>query len=316
MLAKSMRAQKRKGATTSGSAKRARVEETSLAAPVQATPAIDIPSDAEPAAPQVPPTEVPIPEVRPTEAPAAGKRRKSVARRASGHRTAADESVCSEGGSENPFNDKALIRRLLDGCILSDVVERIDRADPEQRAWDTLGSFLEIGHQLFAYVEASDRMRRDLLRAEEHCQDEVARLQAKTAEVAALREALERERQDREEERQARGEEIRSLEESVRKAEAEVAHLAEQTPVLVSEARALAVEEFKASAEMRELSVQFGLEAFTKGFELCREKVASRYPDLGLDFLEESDDEAAPSSPAATAVAPPAPGSPPPAPEV
>nr|XP_029117315.1 uncharacterized protein LOC114912958 [Elaeis guineensis] len=66
---------------------------------------------------------------------------------------------------------------------------------------------------------------------------------------------------------------------------------------------------------MRELSVQFGLEAFTKGFELCREKVASRYPDLGLDFLEESDDEAAPSSPAATAVAPPAPGSPPPAPE-
>ncbi|XP_073116781.1 uncharacterized protein [Elaeis guineensis] len=140
-------------------------------------------------------------QVRPAEAPAAGRRRKSVARRPSSHRAAADESVCSEGGSENPFNDKALIRRLLDGCILSDVVERIDRADPEQRAWDTLGSFLEIGHQLFAYVEASGRMRRDLLRAEERCQDEVARLQAKTAEVAALREALERERQDREEER-------------------------------------------------------------------------------------------------------------------
>ena len=181
---------------------------------------------------------------------------------------------------------------------------------------------MQIGHQLFAYVEASGRMRRDLLRAEERCQDEVVRLQAKTAEVAALREALERERQDREEERQAREEERqareaerRSLEESVRKAEAEVAQLAEQTPVLVSEARTLAVEEFKASAEMRELNVQFGLEAFTKGFELCREKVASRYPDLGLEFLEESDDEAGPS-PAATAVAPPAPNSPPPAPEV
>ena len=174
---------------------------------------------------------------------------------------------------------------------------------------------LQIGHQLFAYVEASGRMRRDLLRAEERCQDEVARLQAKTAEVAALREALERERQDREEERRAREEERRSLEESARKAEAEVAHLAEQTPVLVSEARTLAVEEFKTSAEMRELNVQFGLEAFTKGFELCREKVASRYPDLGLEFLEESDDEAGPS-PAATAVAPPAPNSPPPAPEV
>ena len=105
------------------------------------------------------------------------------------------------------------------------------------------------------------------------------------------------------------------MEESVRKAESEVAHLAEQTPVLVSEARALAVEEFKASAKMRELNVQFGLEAFTKGFELCREKVASRYPDLDLGFLEESEDEAGPSS-AATAVAPPAPSPPPPAPEV
>ena len=48
------------------------------------------------------------------------------------------------------------------------------------------------------------------------------------------------------------------MEESARKAEVEVAHLAEQTPVLVSEARALAVEEFKASAEMRDLNVQFG----------------------------------------------------------
>ena len=138
MLAKSMRAQKRKGATTSGSAERAKVGETSLVAPVQATPAIDIPSDAEPvvprAPPRSPPTEVPILEVRPAEAPAVGKRRKSVARRASSHRTAADESVCSEGGSENPFNDKALIRRLLDGCILPDVVERIDHADLEQRA--------------------------------------------------------------------------------------------------------------------------------------------------------------------------------------
>ena len=174
---------------------------------------------------------------------------------------------------------------------------------------------LQIGHQLFAYVEASGRMRRDLLRAEERCQDEVARLQAKTAEVAALREALERERQDREEERQAREEERRSLEESARKAKAEVAHLTEQTPVLISEARALTVEKFKASVEMRDLNVQFGQEAFTKGFELCQEKVASKFSELDLGFLEESEDETGPSS-AATAVAPLAPSSPPPAPEV
>ena len=162
-------------------------------------------------------------------------------------------------------------------------------------------------------------MRRDLLRAEERCQDEVARLQAKTAEVAALREALERERQDREEERRVQEEERRSLEESARKAEAEVAHLAEQTPVLVSEARTLAVEEFKASAEMRDLNVKFGQDAFIKGFELCQEKMVKKFFKLDLSFLDEaSEDEAGPSPTAAATVAllPKTPSSPTPTPEV
>ena len=105
---------------------------------------------------------------------------------------------------------------------------------------------------------------------EERCQAEVARLQAKTAEVSTLQEALEREKQAREEERQI-------LEESAREAEAEVANLVEQTSILVSEARAFAVEEFKASAEMRDLKFQFGQEAFIKGFELCQEKVARKF---------------------------------------
>ena len=167
---------------------------------------------------------------------------------------------------------------------------------------------MQIRHQLLTYIEVVSRTRRDILQVEERCQAEVARLQAKTAEVAALQEALESEKKAREEERKI-------LEESARKSEAEVAHLVEQTPVLVSEARALAVEEFKASAEMRDLNVQFGQEAFTKGFELCQEKVAIKYPELDLGFLEESEDEAGPSS-AATVVAPPAPSSPPPALEV
>ena len=97
--------------------------------------------------------------------------------------------------------------------------------------------------------------------------------------------------------------------------EVEVANLAEQIPVLVSEARVLTVEEFKASTEMRDLNVRFGQEAFIKGFDLCQEKVASKFSELDLDFLEESEDEAGPSS-VATAVATPALSSPPPAPEV
>ena len=79
------------------------------------------------------------------------------------------------------------------------------------------------------------------------------------------------------------------------------------------------VEEFKASVEIRDLKVQFGQEAFIKGFKLCQEKVARKFSELDLSFLsEESEDEVGPSS-AATDVAAPVPGtssSPPPTPEV
>ena len=173
----------------------------------------------------------------------------------------------------------------------------------------TLNPSLQIGHQLLANIEATNRARRDAIQVEESRQAEAAHLKEKAAEVVTLQEALEKEKQAREEEKQ-------TSVEAVRKAEAEVANLAEQILILVSEARGLAVEEFKASAEMRDLNVQFGQEAFIKGFELCQEKVARKFPELDLSFLgEESEDEAGPLS-AATAVAAPAPSSPPPAPEV
>ena len=46
---------------------------------------------------------------------------------------------------ENPFNNRDLIKRLVDGCILSKVIHRIIHANPEQWVWDSLGSFLEVG---------------------------------------------------------------------------------------------------------------------------------------------------------------------------
>ena len=124
MLARGLKAHKRKGAAASGSAKRARAEETSLAALVQAAPAIDIPSNAEPTTPRAssrsPPTGAPVSGVCSMEAPVVerGKRRKSVARRVSSRRATADESLGSEEEPENSFNDRDLIRRLIDGCIL------------------------------------------------------------------------------------------------------------------------------------------------------------------------------------------------------
>ena len=81
-----------------------------------------------------------------------GRRRKSVARRVSSHRAVVEESLSFEEESENPFNDRDLIKRLIDGCILPEVVERIDRADPEQRVWDSLGSFLEVNKSSFNWL--------------------------------------------------------------------------------------------------------------------------------------------------------------------
>ena len=56
------------------------------------------------------------------------------------------------------------------------------------------------------------------------------------------------------------------------------------------------MEEFKASSEMEDLKVQFSQDAFIKGFEHCQEKVAGRFSELDLGFLNEaSDDKAGPS---------------------
>ena len=171
---------------------------------------------------------------------------------------------------------------------------------------------MQIGHQLLANIEVTNRARRDAIQVEERRQAEVAHLKEKAVKVVALQEALEREKQAREEEKQ-------TLEETVRKAEAKVANLAEQIPVLISEARGQAVEEFKASTEMRDQNVKFSQDAFIKGFELYQEKMVKKFFELDFSFLDEaSEDEAGPSPTAAATAAPlpRTPGSPTPASEV
>ena len=93
------------------------------------------------------PAEVSAPEARPEEVPGAERRRrkKTVARKVSGRRATIEESHGSEEEpGENLFNNRDLIKRLVDGCVLLEVVHMIVHADPEQRVWDSLGSFLEV----------------------------------------------------------------------------------------------------------------------------------------------------------------------------
>ena len=140
MLAQSLKVCEREDAATSGLAKKVRVEETSSIVPVQAAIAVDAPSDVEPAVPRAssrsPPAEVPAPESHPKEAPGAERRRrkKMLARKIHSSRAAIEGADGSEEDpGENPFNNRDLIKRLVDGCILPEVVHRIVHADPEQQ---------------------------------------------------------------------------------------------------------------------------------------------------------------------------------------
>ena len=45
---------------------------------------------------------------------------------------------------KNPFNNRGIIKRLIDWCTLPKVMDRIIKADLKQRIWDSLGSFLEV----------------------------------------------------------------------------------------------------------------------------------------------------------------------------
>ena len=73
--------------------------------------------------------------------------------------------------------------------------------------------------------------------------------------------------------------------EQKRKVEAEIAKLREKIFMQISEAMAQGIEEFMVFLEMRDLNIKFDQEAFNKSFELCENRMASKFPKLDLDFL-------------------------------
>ncbi|XP_073100155.1 uncharacterized protein [Elaeis guineensis] len=302
-LAQGLKIHKRKGASTSGSVKRARTEEISSVVPAQVAMAVDVPSDVDPEVPRAssrsPSAEDLAPKARPEGALGVeGKRRKKTLTRKSRSCKVAVEGAggFEEDLGKNPFNNRDLIKRLVEGCILPEVVQRIILADPELRVWDFLGSFLEIGHQLVANVEAVKIVKREAARAEEGRLAEAARLEEKIAEVISLQEALQKEGQTSSDLRTALEEERKKIEVEVSELKAQVSELKARIPSLILKAGARAVEEFKASSEMEDLQVQFGQDTFIKSFELCQEKMAGKFFKLDLGFLDETfDDETGPS---------------------
>ena len=83
-----------------------------------------------------------------------------------------------------------------------------------------------------------------------------------------------------------------------KKAKVKVVELKDQTSRQILEAKIQAVKEFKVSSEMMDLNIAFSQEAFQKGYELWKDRVARKFPKLDLDFLygDVSDEEAGPSA--------------------
>ncbi|EHA8589124.1 hypothetical protein COCNU_scaffold008112G000010 [Cocos nucifera] len=65
----------------------------------------------------------------------------------------------------------------------------------------------------------------------------------------------------------------------------------------ISEAMTRAMKKFRTSLKMWNLNIEFSQEVFIKNFELCEGRIAQRFPEFDLSFLEEEDDvDAGPSN--------------------
>ncbi|KAG1365009.1 hypothetical protein COCNU_12G000090 [Cocos nucifera] len=84
---------------------------------------------------------------------------------------------------------------------------------------------------------------------------------------------------------------VLALEERRKEVEGRVAELEFHEAKSISEAVAQTVEEFKSSSKMRDLNIAFSQKTFIKDFELYEGKVARRFSELDLEFLEEDDDK-------------------------
>ncbi|KAG1362705.1 hypothetical protein COCNU_10G009240 [Cocos nucifera] len=82
-------------------------------------------------------------------------------------------------------------------------------------------------------------------------------------------------------------------EEKKKKVEIKIIELEVRMSKSISKAAARAMEEFKASFEMKDLNIAFGQKAFIKGFKLCEGRMVRKFSVLDLSFLKEEPDEEA-----------------------
>ncbi|EHA8587748.1 hypothetical protein COCNU_scaffold003117G000010 [Cocos nucifera] len=95
-------------------------------------------------------------------------------------------NASKEDLGENPFHNREIVKELIDGCTLVEVVDKIIDANPDQQTWDSLGSFLKMGHQLIANIKVMNHMRSEVVKIKEDHQAETSRLLKEKAKVESL----------------------------------------------------------------------------------------------------------------------------------
>ncbi|EHA8586413.1 hypothetical protein COCNU_scaffold000335G000010 [Cocos nucifera] len=144
----------------------------------------------------------------------------------------------SDERGEDLFDDPKIVQALTNKFATSEVADCMADLEPRQLIW---------GHQMLAHIRRAHHLEveaeKGVLRKEEFVSTKLK---------AAL--TLEEERK--------------------KEAKIKVAELKAQMANSISEAMIWAMKEFKASSKMRNLNVKFGQQAFIKGFELCKDRVA------------------------------------------
>ncbi|KAG1327668.1 hypothetical protein COCNU_01G016020 [Cocos nucifera] len=157
-----------------------------------------------------------------------------------------------------------VVRSLVEGCILLDIIKRMLRSDDEERMRNSYMAFIELGQHLFTNLEAINLHKTEISRAIK----EAKTIQTEAKNARAESECL----------REAHSTEVGHLQEVLKKEE-QVSAILKTTLALEEEKRKKAevevgtkgeraIKSFRSSKEMEDIKVVFAQEAFDKGFEL------------------------------------------------
>ncbi|EHA8588316.1 putative ensconsin-like [Cocos nucifera] len=120
-----------------------------------------------PPMPPSPPTKAPVLEPPTKREEAEKKKIKRMLRKSQRKAHHNGPNSSDEELRENPFNNHEIIKGLVNGFTIPEVIDRIIDADIDQHTWDLLGSFLKTGHQLLGYIRSLNHLKSELVKAQE-----------------------------------------------------------------------------------------------------------------------------------------------------